>query len=186
MNTGLRISEFCGLTKQDINFKEGYINVNKQLKPSIEYSGRQIEPPKTENAVRRVPMTDEVAERLKKAKRGISKRENNPSLNGMKDFLFISKSGTIMDCKCWEKIFRRIYKGFIKKYPEYEKQEHYSPITPHILRHTFCTNLVKAHVDDKSIISIVGHSSITTTMNIYTHYDFKTVSDDFKAKYAAV
>lgn len=186
MNTGLRISEFCGLTKQDINFKEGYITVNKQLSPSIEYSGRQIEQPKTENSVRRIPMTPEVAEKLKKAKKGISKRIKNPSLNGLKDFLFLSKSDTIMDRKCWEKVFRRIYKGFIKTYPEYEKQDHYSVITPHILRHTFCTNLVKAHVDDKAIISIVGHSTFATTMNIYTHYDYKTVSDDFRAKYAAV
>lgn len=186
LNTGLRISEFCGLTKQDVNFKEGYISVLRQLLPSVEYSGRRIETTKTENAVRKIPMTDEVAEKLKKAKKAISKRKVNPSVDGVKDFLFISKSETTMDSKCWERIFRRIYAGFRKKYPEYEKQEHFSPITPHILRHTFCTNLVKAHVDEKSITSIVGHSTFATTLNIYTHYDYKTVSDDFRMKYSAV
>lgn len=186
LNTGLRISEFCGLTKQDVNFKEGYISVSRQLLPSVEYSGRRIETTKTENAVRKIPMTNEVAEKLKKAKKAISKRKVNPSVDGVKDFLFISKSETTMDSKCWERIFRRIYAGFRKKYPEYEKQEHFSPITPHILRHTFCTNLVKAHVDEKSITSIVGHSTFATTLNIYTHYDYKTVSDDFRMKYSAV
>ncbi len=186
LNTGLRISEFCGLTKQDVNFKEGYINVSKQLLPSIEYSGRHIDTTKTDNAVRKIPMTDKVAEKLKKAKKAIGKRKVNPSVGGVKDFLFISKRETAMDSKCWDKIFRRIYAGFTKKYPEYEKQEHFSPITPHILRHTFCTNLVKAGVDEKSITSIVGHSTYATTLNIYTHYDYKTISDDFRKKYSAV
>ena len=186
LNTGLRISEFCGLTKQDVNFKDGYISVSKQLLPSIEYSGRHIDTTKTENAVRKIPMTDEVAEKLKKAKKAIAKRSVNPSVDGVKDFLFISKSETTMDSKCWERIFRRIYAGFKKKYPEYEKQEHFSPITPHILRHTFCTNLVKAGVDEKSITSIVGHSTYATTLNIYTHYDYKTILDDFRRKYTAV
>lgn len=184
MHTGLRISEFCGLTKKDINFKEGYISINKQLRPSIEYSGRTIDIPKTENGVRKVPMTPEVAEKLKKAVKKISKRTVNPSVDGVKDFVFLSKSDTVMDSKVWERIFRRIYKGFVKEYPAYEKQEHYSPITPHVLRHTFCTELVKSKMDAKSITSIVGHSNFATTMNIYTHYDYKTVSDDFRLKYA--
>jgi len=87
-----------------------------------------------------------------------------------------------MDSKVWGKIFRRIYAGFVKRYPEYEKQDEYSPVTAHILRHTFCTDLVKAHVDEKSITSIVGHSSNKTTMDIYTYYDFEKIADDFLSK----
>ena len=87
-----------------------------------------------------------------------------------------------MDSRCWNKIFTRIYKEFIAKYPDYEKQDEYSKITPHVLRHTFCTDLVKAHVDEKTIISIVGHASFATTMKIYTHYDFNKISEDFLSK----
>ena len=59
-NTGLRISEFCGLTISDINFKDMRIKVDHQLqrKRNMEYS---IEEPKTESGVRYVPMTEEVA-----------------------------------------------------------------------------------------------------------------------------
>ncbi len=181
VNTGLRISEFCALTKQDINFKEGYISVTKQLLISSG-DGRYIETTKTGNGIRKIPIKDGVRKILKRKIKEIGNRTNNPTLDGFKNFLFLSKSDTLMDSRVWGKIFRRIYAGFIKEYPEYEKQDEYSPITAHILRHTFCTDLMKAHVDEKTITSIVGHSSIKTTMDIYTHYDFSKISEDFLSK----
>ena len=181
LNTGMRISEFCALTKQDINFKKGFISVSKQLLISTG-EGRYIDTTKTVNGIRKIPIKEGVKKILKKKIKEISSRTENPSLDGYKNFLFLSKSDTLMDNRVWGKIFRRIYSGFIKKYPEYEKQDEYSPITAHILRHTFCTDLVKAHVDEKTITLIVGHSSIKTTMDIYTHYDFDTVLEDFLSK----
>ena len=181
LNTGMRISEFCALTKQDINFKQGYISVTKQLLISSG-DGKYIETTKTGNGIRKIPITDGVKKILKKKIREIGSRSNNPALEGYKNFIFLSKSDTLMDSRVWGKIFRRIYAGFKKEYPEYEKQDEYSPITAHILRHTFCTDLVKAHVDEKTITSIVGHSSYKTTMDIYTHYDFMKISEDFLAK----
>ena len=180
-NTGLRISELCGLTKDDIDFERGFIDVSKQLLPA-EKNGRYLQTTKTTNGIRKVPITDAVRKLLKKHIRSIGKRKNNPEVDGMTDFIFLSKSDTLMDSRCWNKIFTRIYKDFIKKYPEYEKQDEYSKITPHVLRHTFCTDLVKAHVDEKTIISIVGHASFATTMKIYTHYDFNKIAEDFHAK----
>lgn len=181
VNTGLRISEFCALTKQDINFKEGYISVTKQLLTSSG-DGRYIETTKTGNGIRKIPIKDGVRKILKRKIREIGNRTNNPTLDGYKNFLFLSKSDTLMDSRVWGKVFRRIYAGFIKKYPEYERQDEYSPISAHILRHTFCTDLVKAHVDDKTITSVVGHSSIKTTMDIYTHYDYSLIAEDFLSK----
>lgn len=180
-NTGLRISELCGLTKNDIDFERGFIDVTKQLLPS-EKNGRYLQTTKTTNGIRKVPITDGVRKLLKKHIRKIDHREINPEVDGLTDFIFLSKSDTLMDSRCWNKVFTRIYKEFINKYPEYEKQDEYSKITPHVLRHTFCTDLVKAHVDEKTIISIVGHASFATTMKIYTHYDFNTISDDFLSK----
>ena len=181
LNTGMRISEFCALTKQDINFKKGFISVTKQLLISSG-DGRYIETTKTCNSVRKIPIKDGVRKILKKKIREISSRTDNPTLDGYKNFLFLSKCDTLMDSRVWGKIFRRIYAEFKKEYPEYEKQDEYSPITAHILRHTFCTDLVKAHVDEKTITSIVGHSSFKTTMDIYTYYDFSKISEDFLVK----
>lgn len=180
-NTGLRISELCGLTKDDIDLDRGFIDVTKQLLPS-EKNGRYLQTTKTTNGVRKVPVTDAVRKILKRHIQQISKREINPEVDGMTDFVFLSKSDTLMDSRCWNKIFTRIYREFTKKYPDYEKQDEYSKITPHVLRHTFCTDLVKAHVDEKTIISIVGHASFATTMKIYTHYDFNKISEDFLSK----
>jgi len=180
-NTGLRISELCGLTKDDIDFDRGFIDVTKQLLPS-EKDGKYLQTTKTTNGVRKIPITDQVRKLLKKHIRKISKRKINPEVEGHTDFIFLSKRHTIMDSRCWNKIFTRIYKEFIDANPDYEKQDDYSKITPHVLRHTFCTDLVKAHVDEKTIISIVGHASYATTLKIYTHYDFAKISDDFLSK----
>lgn len=180
-NTGLRISELCGLTKDDVNFDRGFIDVTKQLLPS-EKNGRYLQTTKTTNGVRKIPVTDAVREMLEVRISEIGSRKVNPKVDGLMDFVFLSKSCTLMDSRCWNKIFTRIYREFVAAHPDYEKQDEYSKITPHILRHTFCTDLVKAHVDEKTIISIVGHSSYVTTMKIYTHYDFAKISDDFLSK----
>ncbi|MBR2562911.1 MAG: site-specific integrase [Eubacterium sp.] len=180
-NTGLRISELCGLTKKDIDFDRGFIDVTKQLLPA-EKNGRYLQTTKTTNGVRKIPITDNVRRLLEKRIEGIRRRGHNPKVEGEKDFIFLSKSETLMDSRCWNKIFTRIYRLFIAEYPDYEKQDEYSKITPHVLRHTFCTDLVKAHVDEKTIISIVGHSSYVTTLKIYTHYDFAKISEDFLSK----
>lgn len=180
-NTGLRISELCGLTKNDIDFGRGFIDVTKQLLPS-EKEGKYLQTTKTTNGVRKIPITDKVRKLLEKHIQGIELRKANPIVEGHKDFIFLSKRNTVMDSRCWNKIFTRIYQEFIAANPEYEMQDDYSKITPHVLRHTFCTDLVKAHVDEKTIISIVGHSSYATTLRIYTHYDFEKISEDFLSK----
>lgn len=180
-NTGLRISELCGLTKEDVDFDRGFIDVTKQLLPS-EKNGKYLQTTKTTNGIRKIPITDKVRKLLKKHINKIAKRKINPEVEGHTDFIFLSKRHTIMDSRCWNKIFTRIYNEFVAQYPDYEKQDDYSKITPHVLRHTFCTDLVKAHVDEKTIISIVGHASYATTLKIYTHYDFAKISDDFLSK----
>ena len=57
--TGLRISEFCGLTVSDVDFKKHVLNVERQL---LRSSGMEyyIEKPKTDNGVRVIPMSGEV------------------------------------------------------------------------------------------------------------------------------
>ena len=63
LGTGLRISEFCGLTDRDIDFENRTINVDHQL----QYSGKKsyrIETPKTDNGIRKIPMSDRVRQAL--------------------------------------------------------------------------------------------------------------------------
>ncbi len=45
-------------------------------------------------------------------------------------------------------------------------------MTPHTLRHTFCTNLANAGMNPKALQYIMGHSNITMTLNYYAHATF--------------
>ena len=56
LETGLRISELCGLTPADLNFEKRFVNVDHQLLRSTE-DGYYIEAPKTESGFRQVPMS---------------------------------------------------------------------------------------------------------------------------------
>ena len=42
-------------------------------------------------------------------------------------------------------------------------------ITPHVCRHTYCSNQAKAGMNPKTLQYLMGHSDIDVTMNVYTH-----------------
>lgn len=91
LKTGLRVSEFCGLTKKDINFEEKYINIDHQL--SRTRGGKYyVEKTKTNSGTRRIPLTDDVAKSLK----NIIERRNNPKkemvVDGYSEFLLLDKN----------------------------------------------------------------------------------------------
>lgn len=90
-HTGLRISEFCGLTIQEVEFEEMCIKVDHQLQRAsqMEYV---IQQPKRESGIRYVPMTEEVASCFKRiiANRMAPKAE--PMINGYVGFLFLDEN----------------------------------------------------------------------------------------------
>ena len=162
-NTGLRISEFCGLTVSDIDFKKKRINVERQLirTSQMEYI---IEEPKTESGVRYVPMTDEVAECFRSIIEKRIKLKEEPNVEGYTGFLFLDKNDMPMVSLHWEKYMQHIrekYNG-IYRVP-------LPKITPHVCRHTFCSNMAKSGMNPKTLQYIMGHSDISVTLNTYTH-----------------
>lgn len=54
------------------------------------------------------------------------------------------------------------------------------PITPHVCRHTFCSNMAKSGMNPKMLQYIMGHSDISVTMNTYTHVKFQDAQEDFQ------
>ena len=52
-------------------------------------------------------------------------------------------------------------------------------VTPHVLRHTFCTNMQRAGIDVKSLQYLMGHSNASVTLDVYTHTDFDVVKEAF-------
>ena len=53
-------------------------------------------------------------------------------------------------------------------------------VTPHVLRHTFCTNMQQAGIDVKSLQYLMGHSNVSVTLDVYTHSSFDSVERAFE------
>lgn len=172
--TGLRISELCGLTLRDIDLKEGTINVDHQLQVTAG-KGAYIEKTKTTAGTRVLPMTAEVQEAFKHA---ISSRKNPKieiMIDGYSGFLFLNDRGKPMKSYQWEKRFQHAVQKHNKIY-----KEELPKITPHIARHTYCTNMVKRQISVKTLQYLMGHADIATTLNIYTHLRMEDAKDELE------
>ena len=173
-NTGLRISEFVGLTIKNIDFANHKIIVDHQL---IRTSKMQylIEEPKTESGIREIPMSEDV----EKAFRAIIARRKKPMIEPMIDgysgFLYLDKNNMPMVALHWEKYFQHI----LKKYNETYKVQ-MPKVTPHVCRHTFCSKMAKSGMNPKSLQYIMGHADISVTLNTYTHVKFEDAEAEMK------
>lgn len=172
--TGLRISEFCGLTKDDIDFADNKIRVDHQLqrKRDMEYV---IETPKTEKGVRYVPMSEDVAECFKRILENRKKPKIEPMIDGRCGFLYLDKNNMPMVALHWEKYFQHIREKYNKIY-----KKELPVITPHVARHTFCSNMAKSGVNPKKLQYIMGHSDIGVTLNTYTHLQFEDLGEEME------
>lgn len=173
-HTGLRISEFVGLTISDIDLQNGIINVDHQLQRTrnMQYT---ILPPKTECGARLVPMTDEVKECFARILENRPKPKVEPMVDGKIGFLYLDKNGMPMVALHWEKYFQHIR----EKYNSIYKVQ-LPVITPHVARHTFCSNMAKSGMNPKTLQKIMGHSDIGVTLNVYTHVDFEDVQKEMQ------
>ena len=171
-HTGLRISEFCGLTIQDVEFEEMRIKVEHQLQRTsqMEYV---IQQPKTESGIRYVPMTEEVASCFRRiiANRVVPKTE--PMVDGYVGFLLLDKNDMPMVALHWEKYMEHIVQKYNKIY-----RIQMPKVTPHVCRHTFCSNMAKSGMNPKTLQYIMGHADISVTLNTYTHVKFDDAKDE--------
>ena len=94
-NTGLRISEFVGLTIKNIDFKHHKIIVNHQLIRSSKMQ-YMIEEPKTESGVREIPMSEEVEEAFRAIIAKRVKPKVEPMIDGYSGFLYLDKNNMPM------------------------------------------------------------------------------------------
>ena len=173
-HTGLRISEFVGLTIADIDFKNRKINVDHQLqrKRNMEYI---IEETKTEAGVRQIPMTDDVYECFQRIVANRKKPKVEPMIGGRTGFLYLDKNEMPMVALHWEKYFQHIREKYNSIY-----RVQMPTITPHVCRHTFCSNMAKSGMNPKTLQYIMGHSDISVTLNTYTHVKFEDAEEEMK------
>lgn len=178
--TGMRISEFVGLTIKDIDLKEKTINIDHQLQRTSQMQ-YIIEPPKTEAGIRVIPMQEEVCECFKRIIQNRRKPKVEPMVGGKVGFLYLDKNEMPMVALHWEKYFQHI----VEKYNKIYKVQ-MPKITPHVCRHTYCSHCASSGMNPKHLQYLMGHSDISVTLNTYTHVDFDNVKKEVQSLEKAV
>lgn len=167
LGTGMRVSEFCGLTLQDLDFQNRKIRVDHQL---IRESGGKyyVEKTKTECGHRFIPMTEDVFQSLQNLLANRKRLKNEVIIDGYSGFLLLDKNNRPKVALHIENEMRWAMKKYRKLYPDAPLPH----ITPHVFRHTFCTNMANAGMDIKALQYVMGHSDASITLNVYTHASY--------------
>ena len=173
MGTGLRVSELYGLTKKDVDFKKRLIFIDHQLCRTAE-KPYFVKSPKTSSGVRCIPMSDVVYMALKRVVANRQSPTVELLVDGYSGFLFLDKAGMPKVAMHLENYMRGMQKKMERIYGK-----SFPRVTPHVLRHTFCTNMQRAGIDVKSLQYLMGHSNVSVTLDVYTHVDFHAVQEAF-------
>lgn len=178
LGTGCRVGEMCGLTWDDCDFTNNVIHIRRTVYYLRDLNtgkyGLRIQTPKSKSGYRSIPMLNDVRkilwqERVKQIQTGFSTEE----IDGVKGFIFFNSRGKV---RIPDNVNNTIHK-LISRYNLLEerkaKEDNREPVfmpefSSHTLRHTFCTRLCETGIDVKVLQQVMGHSKITTTLDIYT------------------
>ncbi len=153
LSTGMRIGEICALTWNDIDIENGIISVRQTIQrvyimdDIAKRTELMIDVPKTKNSIRDIPMTKNLLKILKPIKK---------IMNG--NFFVLTNDA--------KPIEPRTYRNYYKKLME---NLNIPDLKFHGLRHSFATRCIESNCDYKTVSVILGHSNITTTLNLYVH-----------------
>ena len=173
-HTGLRISEFCGVTVRDIDLKNMKIKVDHQLLRTSQMKYMVTET-KTEAGKRLLPITEDVAKMFQVLVEDREAPKIEPIIDGHSGFLFYDKEGMPLVAMHWQHRFNHM----VNRYNEIYRIQ-IPNITPHVCRHTYCSNMAKAGMNPKTLQYLMGHSDISVTMNVYTHVNFDDAEEELR------
>ena len=153
LNAGLRIGEVCALQWDDIDVTSGVIRVDKTIQRIYLVDGEKkyteliVDKPKTKNSIRDIPMTHDLlalVRPLKKIVRG--------------DFYVLTNAANPTEPRTYRSYFNKL-----------QKQLGLPKMRFHGLRHSFATRCIESKCDYKTVSVLLGHSNISTTLNLYVH-----------------
>lgn len=178
IGTGLRVGEATGLRWCDIDLEKGMIDINHTLvyychRHEVEKNGCyfNVNTPKTDTSNRQVPMMDFVKEafQMERDYQEATGVKCEAVVDGYTDFIFVNRNGSVQHQGTLNKAIRRIIRDCNDEV--LLKGEENPVLLPHFschtLRHTFTTRMCEAGVNVKVIQDTLGHSDISTTLNIY-------------------
>lgn len=175
LKTGLRISEAIGLTWTDVDMEKRTISINHQVQyrkvgnKTMFYATKT----KTNAGTRLLPMTEEVYQLFLEQRKIWFKttKDTEFEVDGYRDFVFLSHvTGRCMN----PSNVRRMMHSLVAMNDERDIK--IPEISPHILRHTYCTRLAESGIDIKVLQYLMGQTDIKTTMRVYNHVDLNRVS----------
>lgn len=153
LSAGLRIGELCALKWENLDVTRGVIVVDKTIQRIyfVEDGERHtellIDTPKSANSMREIPMTKELLRMVKPLRKIV-----NPS------YFVLTNSSRPTE----PRTYRNYYNKLIAEIG-------IPPLKFHGLRHSFATRCIEGRCDYKTVSVILGHSNISTTLNLYVH-----------------
>ena len=174
LGTGLRVGELLALDWSDISFENANVMVNKSLRQEKVFKSdgsssydTLIQSPKTESSNRLVPIPKNILVKLKEYKIAQNKKRlSTGELYYESNLVFTTPIGTPINQSNLRKSYNRIL-----------DKANIDRLKFHSLRHTYATRLFEQNVQIKTVQVLLGHSDITTTMNIYTHVTEEVKND---------
>lgn len=154
IQTGVRISELTALRWEDVDLSKRVIHIRRSMRYD---SGRWIVgPTKSKSGERIIPLSDE-AVRILERQRAFDRKMKVVGIE-WGDLVFLNKKG--------RPISDHVYNAHLAKVC---KSAGIPRCSVHILRHTFATRCIEAGLSVKTLQTVMGHASITITMNRYVH-----------------
>lgn len=191
--TGVRVGELGGLRWSDIDFVRKEIHINNALSCNY-YKGEKREmlvAPKTISSVRTIPFIGEMEDILnsqlqkqKKLRKDLGKRFR--STGELKDIVFCSSMGGTCSRYIVEKEIKKVLKRMNEQEAVRAVEENRLPrvlvrdFHPHTIRHTFATRCFENQMEPKVVQKLMGHSTISITLNIYTHVLDQKMGDEIR------
>ena len=150
---GLRIGEVCALVWDDIDVENGVINVSKTIQRIYVIEGGEkhteviIDTPKSKNSIREIPIARDLLKMIKPFKKVVNGR-----------FYVLTNSAQPTEPRTYRNYYKRLM-----------TQLDMPKLKFHGLRHSFATRCIESKCDYKTVSVLLGHSNISTTLNLYVH-----------------
>ena len=134
-----------------------------------------IETTKTDAGTRVLPITEDVAQMFQAIIEDRNAPKVEKSIDGYSGFLFCDDNGMPLVAMHWQHRFNHM----VGRYNDIYRVQ-MPNITPHVCRHTYCSNMAKSGMNPKTLQYLMGHSDISVTMNVYTHIGFDDAEEELK------